>query len=64
MKRGREGTAVSLGDRDELPVAIKVVIEAVRAGELDMAIEEVAEKSIPDIRLSQSIRPVGRAVKG
>ncbi|MBS7805876.1 hypothetical protein KIH24_14985 [Rhizobiales bacterium TNE-4] len=49
-------TAVSLGDRPELPDAIKAVIEAVRAGELDLAIEEVAEKSIPDLTLKNSIR--------
>jgi hypothetical protein len=49
-------TAISLGDRSELTDAIKSVIEAVRAGELDLVIEEVAEKCIPDIRLSQSIR--------
>lgn len=32
-------TAISLGDRTELPAAIKAVLEAVRAGELDLAIE-------------------------
>ena len=48
-------TAISLGDRTELPDTIKAVIEAVRAGELDMAIEEVAEQGIPDIKLSKSV---------
>jgi hypothetical protein len=47
-------TAISLGDRTEVPEAIKNVIEAVRAGELDLVIEEVAEKSIPNIKLRQS----------
>ena len=46
-----EMTAVSLGDRSELPYAIRALIEAARAGELDLVIEEVAEKNIPDIRL-------------
>ena len=55
LKLDGEMTAVSLGDRAELPDTIKSVIEAVRAGELDLAIEEVAEKSIPDIRLASSI---------
>ena len=52
-------TAISLGDRTELPDTIKAVIEAVRAGELDLAIEEVAEKSIPDISISRSVRSIG-----
>lgn len=52
-------TAVSLGDRSELPDAIQEIIEAVRAGELDFAIEEVAEKSIPDLSLKRSGRGIG-----
>ena len=59
LKLDGEMTAVSLGDRSELPEAIKAVIEAVRAGELDLAIEEVAEKSIPDVRLGRSGRGIG-----
>ena len=47
-------TAVSLEDRSELPDAIRAIIEAVRVGELDLAIEEVAEKNIPDISLRRS----------
>ena len=49
-------TAISLGDRSELPDAIKSVIEAVRAGELDLAIEEVAEKGIPDMKLGKPLK--------
>ena len=49
-------TAISLGDRSELPDAIKSVIEAVRAGELDLAIEEVAEKGIPNMKLGKPLR--------
>jgi len=56
LKLDGEMTAVSLGDRSELPSAIQAVIEAVRAGELDLAIEEVAEKSIPDINLRRSAK--------
>lgn len=51
LKLDGEMTAVSLVDRSELPEAIQSIIEAVRAGELDLAIEEVAEKSIPDVKL-------------
>jgi hypothetical protein len=47
-----EMTAVALGDRAELPDAIRALIEAVRAGELDLAIEEVAERGIAGLRLS------------
>jgi len=56
LKLDGEMTAISLGSRPELPDAIKAVIEAVRAGELDLAIEEVAEKSIPDINLRRSAK--------
>lgn len=56
IKLDGEMTAISVGDRSELPEVIKAVIEAVRAGELDEAIEEIAEKSIPDIRLGQSAK--------
>ena len=49
-------TAISLGDRSELPDAIRSVIEAVRAGELDFAIEEVAEKGIPDMKLGKPLK--------
>ena len=59
LKLDGEMTAVSLGDRSELPDAIQEMIEAVRAGELDFAIEEVAEKSIPDVSLKRSGRGIG-----
>lgn len=58
LKLDGDMTAVALGDRSELPAAIKAIIEAVRAGELDLAIEEVAEKNIPDIRLRRPIHGV------
>ncbi len=44
-------TAIQVGKRDELPDAIRSIIEAVRAGELDIQIEAVAEKGIPEIKL-------------
>jgi hypothetical protein len=56
IKLDGEMTAISLGERSELPAAIHAVIEAVRAGELDLAIEEVAEKSIPSVRLGQPVK--------
>ena len=54
LKLEGDMTAISLGDRSELPNAIKAVIEAVRAGELDLAIEEVAEKGIPNVRIRKA----------
>ena len=56
LKLDGEMTAVSLGDRSELPGTIKAIIEAVRAGELDLAIEEVAEKGIPDMKLGKPLK--------
>ena len=53
-------TAVSLGDRSELPDTIRAIIEAVRAGELDLAIEKVAEKGLLDVTLRSSIRALKR----
>lgn len=44
-------TAVQVSKCDELPDAIRNIIEAVRAGELDIQIEAVAEKGIPEIKL-------------
>ena len=58
LKLDGEMTAISLIDRSELPDAIKAVIEAVGAGELDLAIEEVAEKSIPNVSLRRSGRGI------
>ena len=60
LKLDGEMAAVSLGDRSELPHAIRAIIEAVRAGELDLSIEEVAEKSIPDLALKNSIQALKR----
>jgi hypothetical protein len=56
IKLDGEMTAISMGDRSELPAVIQAVIEAVRAGELDEALEEVAEKSIPDLKLTKSMK--------
>lgn len=49
-------TAISLADRSELSGAINAVIEAVRAGELDLSIEEVAERGIPAVKLTRLVR--------
>lgn len=56
IKLEGEMTAISMGDRSELPAVIRAVIEAVRAGELDEAIEAVAEKSIAEVRLGHYVK--------
>lgn len=58
LKLDGEMTAVSLGDRLELPNLVGAIIDAVRAGELDLAIEEVSEKNIPDVSLRLSGRGI------
>lgn len=55
MRLDRDITGMSLRDRSMLPDTIRAIIEAVRAGELDLASEEVAEKSIPDIKLAKKL---------
>lgn len=63
LKLDGQMTAVSLTERSELPDAIKAIIEAVRAGELDLAIEEVAEKGIPDVSLRGASKGIDRGYK-
>ncbi len=46
-------TAIDVGKRDELPKVISNLIEAVRHGELDIAIEAIAEKGLPELALSK-----------
>ncbi|MBS7805901.1 hypothetical protein KIH24_15110 [Rhizobiales bacterium TNE-4] len=63
LKLDGEMTAVALGDRLELPDTIRAIIEAVRAGELDLAIEEVAEKGIPDVSLRGASKGIDHGYK-
>jgi len=46
-------TAIDVGKRDDLPKVIRNLIEAVRDGELDIAIEAIAEKGLPELALSK-----------
>ena len=50
-------TAASFGDWSELFETISLT--PAQAGELDLAIEDVANKSIPDVSLRRSARGVG-----
>ena len=45
--------------REDLPNAIRSVMEAVKQGELDIQIEDVAEKGTAELRL----KGVGRQIK-
>ena len=44
-------TAVQVAAKEELPDVIRSVMEAVKFGELDIQIEDVAEKGTADLRL-------------
>ena len=52
-------TAIQVNKREDLPDAIRSVMDAVRQGELDIQIEDVAEKGTAELRL----KGVGRQIK-
>ena len=52
-------TAIAVNKRDDLPDAIRSIIGAIRQGELDIQIEDVAERSTAELRL----KGVGRQIK-
>lgn len=54
-------TAVQVGSKDELPDVIRDIMEAVKLGELDLQIEDVAEKGTAELRLKQPIKPIKKA---
>jgi hypothetical protein len=51
IKLDGDNTAISVGKREQLPEAILGLIEAVRSGELDRGLEDIAERGIPEIKL-------------
>jgi hypothetical protein len=54
-------TAVQVGTKEELPDVIRSVMEAVKFGELDIQIEDVAEKGTADLRLKAKPAVVRKA---
>ena len=54
-------TAIQVNKREDLPDAIRSVMEAVKQGELDIQIEDVAEKGTAELRLKQKPAMVKRA---
>ena len=54
-------TAIQVAKREELPDAIRAVIEAVQAGELDAQIEASADKSTTEPRRKAPAKPLKKA---
>ena len=53
-------TAIQVNKREELPDAIRSVMEAVKFGELDIQIEDVAEKGTAELRLKGPLKEMKR----
>ena len=54
-------TAISVAKREELPDAIRAVIEAVQAGELDAQIDVSADKGVAELRQKAPVKPLKKA---
>ena len=50
-------TPIQVNKREELPEAIRSVMEAVKQGELDIQIEDVAEQGTAELRLRAPLKP-------
>jgi undecaprenyl pyrophosphate synthase len=51
-------TPIQVNKREELPEAIRSVMEAVKQGELDIQIEDVAEQGTAELRLRAPLKQV------
>jgi hypothetical protein len=56
--------AIQVNKREELPDAIRSVMEAVKQGELDIQIEDVAEQGIAGLRLRAPLKQLKNASRG
>ena len=54
-------TAIAVNKRDDLPDAIRSIIEAVKFGELDIQIEDVAEKGTAELRMKGPLKAMKQA---
>ncbi len=54
-------TAISVNKREDLPDAIRQIMDAVKFGELDVQIEDVAEKGTADLRLKGPAKQLKKA---
>ena len=52
-------SSIAVNKREDMPNAIRSIMDAVRQGELDIQIEDVAEKGTAELRL----KGVGRQIK-
>ena len=52
---------IAVNKREDLPDAIRSVMEAVKQGELDIQIEDVAEKGTAELRLKGPLKEMKRA---
>jgi hypothetical protein len=59
LKRGI--TVISVNKREDLPDAIRSIMEAVKFGELDIQIEDVAEKGTAELRLKGPLKEIRQA---
>jgi len=55
-------TAIQVGKREDIPNVIRSVMEAVNAGELDVQIEAIAEKGLPELRLSREDKAIQKGI--
>ena len=53
--------AIQVNQREDLPDAIRAIMEAVKQGELDTQIEDVAEQGTAELRLKAPLKPVKKA---
>jgi len=53
--------AIQVNKREDLPDAIRSVMEAVKQGELDIQIEDVAEQGTAELRLRAPLKPMKKA---
>ena len=54
-------TAISVNRREDLPDAIRGLMDAVKQGELDIQIEDVAEQGTAELRLKAPLKSVKKA---
>jgi hypothetical protein len=54
-------TAIQVATKEEIPDVIRSVMEAVKFGELDIQIEDVAERGTAELRIKQKPEAVRKA---
>ena len=49
-------TAIAVNKREDFPVSIRPIMDAVKFGELDIQIQDVAEKGTAELRLKGPLK--------